>query len=384
MGPKDIGIKIKNYRITRGLTQQEFAELLFIVPQTVSKWERGASYPDVFKLREICRVLGVSISEMLDEVSLYSSEDYMIAIDGSYAQTHFVLFKSDGTVIAQTSLETKSPIFSDIDETLENLKSGIDQLSTYEKMPKRIFAAVSGSRLQNKKLHAALNKMYPACVVDVESDIHCMSGMLPPSPICIAANVGTGSIVCGFKGTSFDRVGGWGYLFDDPGSEYDIGKRVLTAAHEYADGLCEISEVARLVEIKLGASVRKFTDVIHLNGRNFVASFAPIAFEALAVGDETAKRIISESADGIARLINHMYKTQQYGNHAFILCNFKKHSDIMCSFIEKRLTPGIDAEFCTTPSVLGAMKMCMRYEYGEMDFEKFTYNFNTSYFKRTP
>jgi N-acetylglucosamine kinase-like BadF-type ATPase len=281
-------------------------------------------------------------------------------------------------------MKTKSPTFVGLEEALENLKSGIDQLSTYEKMPNRIFAAVSGSRLQNKKLHAALSKMYPACVVNVESDIHCISGMLPPSPVCVAANVGTGSIVCGFKGASFDRVGGWGYLFDDPGSVYDIGKRVLATAHEYADGLCEISEVARLVEIKLGASVRKFTDVIHLNGRNFISSFAPIAFEALAVGDETANRIISESADGIARLINHMYSTEQYGNNAFILCNFQKHSDIMCDFIEKRLTPGISAEFCTTPSVLGAMKMCMRYEYGEMDFEEFTRKFHLSYFKRTP
>jgi N-acetylglucosamine kinase-like BadF-type ATPase len=114
--------------------------------------------------------------------------------------------------------------------------------------------------------------------------------MLPPSPVCVAANVGTGSIVCGFKGASFDRVGGWGYLFDDPGSEYDIGKRVLTAAHEYADGLAEMSEVSRLVEIKLGGSVRKFTEEIHINGRNYVSAFAPIAFEALAVGDETAKK----------------------------------------------------------------------------------------------
>ena len=384
VGPKDIGVKIRNYRITRGLTQQEFADMLFIVPQTVSKWERGASYPDVFKLREICRVLNVSISDMLDEMSLHSSEDYLLAIDGGGAFTNFVLFKNDGTVIAKTMMETKSPLFSGIEETLENLKSGIDQLSTYEKTPKRIYAALPGSRLQNRKLHAALSKMYPVSVVDVESDIYCLSGMLPPSPVCIAANVGVGSIVCGFKGSSFDRVGGWGYLFDDPGSEYDIGKRVLTVAHQYADGLAEISETARLVEIKLGASVKKFTDEIHISGRNYVASFAPIAFEAYSVGDETAKKIISESAEGIARMIDHMYLSGQYGNHALILCNFRKYGDVMCKFIKEKLDPGIDAEFCTLPSVLGAMKICMRYEYGESDFKEFTRNFNNSYFRNAP
>ena len=241
MGPKDLGVKIKNYRITRGMTQKEFADLLFIVPQTVSKWERGSSYPDVFKLREVCKVLGVSISELLDEESLYTSDDYMIAIDAGNALTHFVLFKADGTVIGQTTLDTVNPNFSGFDKAFEYLKAGIDQLSTYGKSPKRIYAAISGSRLLNKQLHAALNKAYPACTIDVVSDIRSLVGLMPPSPQCIAAHVGTGSIVCGFKGTTFDRIGGWGYLFEDPGSEYDIGRRVLLAAHEYDDRLAELS-----------------------------------------------------------------------------------------------------------------------------------------------
>ena len=384
MGPKDLGIKIKNYRVTRGMTQKEFADLMFIVPQTVSKWERGESYPDVFKLREVCRVLGVSIAEMLDEQSLYSSEEYMIAIDAGGAYTYFVLFKSDGSVIGQTTLETVNPRSENFDKSLKNLKNGIDQLSIYGKTPKRIYAAVSASRLMLKRLHAALNKMYPACVIDVVSDIRSLMGMLPPSPRCITANLGTGSIVCGFKGSSFDRIGGWGYLFDDAGSEYDIGKGVLIAAHEYADGLTDMSETVRLAEIKLGGSVAKYTDTIHIQGRNYIASFAPIAFEAYAAGDEVAKNIISNSAARLARLINHMYKTEQYGDYAFILCNFSGHSLTMCEFLKSELDPGINAEFCTAPSVLGAMKMCMRYEYGEMSFDDFDKNFGESYYRRWP
>ena len=384
VGPKDLGIKIRNYRITRGMTQKEFADLLFIVPQTVSKWERGASYPDVFKLRELCRVLGVSISEMLDESSLYSSEEFMIAIDAGGAYTHFVLFKSDGSVVGQTELETMSPSFCGYEKALESLKTGIDQLSTYGKIPKRIYAAVSGSRQLNKRLHASLSKMFPTCVINVESDIKSLMGMLPESPRCIAANVGTGSIVCGFKGSSFDRIGGWGYLFEDAGSEYDIGKGVLLAAHEYADGLTDISEVVRLAEIKLGCSVSKCTDTIHIQGRNYIASFASVAFEAYLAGDEVAKNIISTSAERLARLINHMYKTGQYEKRAFILCNFRGHSATMCNILKDKLDPGISAEFCTAPSVLGAMKMCMRYEYGDISFNDFDHNFNRSYFRRWP
>ena len=79
-----------------------------------------------------------------------------------------------------------------------------------------------------------------------------------------------------------------------------------------------------------------------------------------------------------------MYRTEQYGNHAFILCNFRRHSLNMCEVLKEKLDDGINAEFCTAPSVLGAMKMCMRYEYGEMSFESFDKNFNSSYYRRWP
>ena len=40
-----IGIKIKQLRISQGLTQQEFADKLFISYQSVSNWERQKRHP---------------------------------------------------------------------------------------------------------------------------------------------------------------------------------------------------------------------------------------------------------------------------------------------------------------------------------------------------
>ena len=34
---------LKKYRIQKGLTQEDIAQLLMITPQSVSKWERGVS-----------------------------------------------------------------------------------------------------------------------------------------------------------------------------------------------------------------------------------------------------------------------------------------------------------------------------------------------------
>ena len=38
---------LKKYRILKELTQEDVAEFLGITPQSVSKWERGKSYPDI-------------------------------------------------------------------------------------------------------------------------------------------------------------------------------------------------------------------------------------------------------------------------------------------------------------------------------------------------
>ena len=36
---------LKKYRVLKDLTQEDVAEYLGITPQSVSKWERGESYP---------------------------------------------------------------------------------------------------------------------------------------------------------------------------------------------------------------------------------------------------------------------------------------------------------------------------------------------------
>ena len=56
---------IRKYRKERGLSQEEMAVRLHVVRQTVSKWENGKAFPDVNILEDLCRELGISISELL-------------------------------------------------------------------------------------------------------------------------------------------------------------------------------------------------------------------------------------------------------------------------------------------------------------------------------
>ncbi|MGB4658529.1 MAG: helix-turn-helix domain-containing protein [Mobilitalea sp.] len=54
---------ISNKRKEADLTQKEFAERLFVSDSTISKWERGLSYPDITLISSICKELNISEHE---------------------------------------------------------------------------------------------------------------------------------------------------------------------------------------------------------------------------------------------------------------------------------------------------------------------------------
>ena len=57
---------IRRFRKARSLRQEELAERVHVVRQTVSKWENGLSVPDAEQLQDLAAVLGVSVSALLD------------------------------------------------------------------------------------------------------------------------------------------------------------------------------------------------------------------------------------------------------------------------------------------------------------------------------
>ncbi len=60
-GMADMGNIIKQLRKKNGLTQSDFARILRVTPQAVSKWERSQGYPDITMLPRIAECFGVSM-----------------------------------------------------------------------------------------------------------------------------------------------------------------------------------------------------------------------------------------------------------------------------------------------------------------------------------
>ncbi len=60
----EIGNKIKQLRLRRGITQEAMAQHFGITPQAVSKWEREVTTPDISMLPDISAYFGVTIDEL--------------------------------------------------------------------------------------------------------------------------------------------------------------------------------------------------------------------------------------------------------------------------------------------------------------------------------
>lgn len=64
--------KLQELRKSRGLTQEELAEALFVSRTAISKWESGRGYPSIDSLKGIASFFSVTIDELLSGEKLLS------------------------------------------------------------------------------------------------------------------------------------------------------------------------------------------------------------------------------------------------------------------------------------------------------------------------
>jgi len=65
---KSFGKNIKTIRLSLNLTQQQFAEKLNISRSCVKHWENDETLPNLYMLRKMKEVFGISYEEIIDGI----------------------------------------------------------------------------------------------------------------------------------------------------------------------------------------------------------------------------------------------------------------------------------------------------------------------------
>jgi N-acetylglucosamine kinase-like BadF-type ATPase len=128
----------------------------------------------------------------------------------------------------------------------------------------------------------------------------------------IVVIAGTGSIGYGQNSSrKMARTGGWGYIFGDEGSAFDLVRQALRAALRMEEGWGH--ETPLRTKLLAATDAPTATELMHRFytpefPRNRVATFAPLVDETAREGDKVAQTILSFAARdlmGLARGVHH-------------------------------------------------------------------------------
>ncbi len=376
MSNEVLASSIRNNRKKKGLTQLQLAEALYVSPQTVSKWENGFSEPDSEKLCALADIFGVSVDNLVRNRSM-SEKNIYIAIDGGGTKTDFLLFSVDGEVLDRFQLGGCNPNAYGVAHTERILAEGIEKMISGGRRIVGIFAGISGASAgrNREELYSFLANRYQYLKCRVEGDIHNVISSVEGSEKCIAVITGTGSVAYGYDGEKLNRVGGWGYLFDDAGSGFDIGRDLFRYCLQCEDDGKLDDELYIALRDALGGGVFANISTVYVNGKDFIASFTPMVFEFYDKGNRAAKEIVGRTASRLAVMINKAHKSYACGNLAVIAGGLTSRRDILEPLIRKEVHSSIRLVFPDEPPILGAAVRCLKLFGESVDMSAFKKNF---------
>lgn len=126
---------------------------------------------------------------------------------------------------------------------------------------------------------------------------------------------GTGSICLGIDDTGKEfRSGGRGYLIDDVGSAYDIGRNIIIGVVQAHDGRAEKTVFTELVQGHLGIKhIDELVEFVYTPNRpkKDIADLAVLVTEASARGDELAQKIQEDASFELFKMVKAVAEQMQ-------------------------------------------------------------------------
>jgi glucosamine kinase len=227
-------------------------------------------------------------------------------VDGGGTKTAIVVVDADGNEIARDITTTSNSAVIGHERAAATLRELIQSVATRAgaTLPfQAIWCGLSGS--DRPEDHRRLRPHLEDLAVDLQmtNDAELAIGGLP-NRVGIAIVSGTGSIAFGRNASrTRARAGGWGHIFGDQGSGYDVARRALAAFAAEADGYGpKTSLTERLTSYwdlpEPHTIINRVYDPMTTKGD--IARLSPIVVEEAAKGDDVSRHILAIAASDLA------------------------------------------------------------------------------------
>ena len=285
------------------------------------------------------------------------AEKVLIGIDGGGTKTEFILFSETGKILHRLKTSRSNPNDIGLEQCCALLAEGIDRLFAVNGSVCGIFAGIAGCSTgdNGKKVEEFLKSRYPVPEIAVDTDGANILSCNLNAGKSMALICGTGSVLFVRENGQRHRIGGWGYLFDESGSAYDIGKDAIRAALAHRDGMGQETLLTQMLNDALQSDVWESLNGIYQKGKAFIGSLAPLVFQAYASGDAVAEGILRKNAARLALLINTAMEKYDCGRHV-VACGglIENCREVFLPMIEAGLSGEVEFIFPEVPPVYGA------------------------------
>jgi N-acetylmuramic acid 6-phosphate etherase len=289
----------------------------------------------------------------------------ILGIEGGGTKTTWALLTPDGKVLKQGAAGPGNTLLL-TDVALEKLFRDIRRDVGAEMSA--IGGAFAGCLLVQEKARVTgiMRRVWPKAraVRAMEDTRSVLAAAFGDGP-GIVVIAGTGSNVAGqASGSSpIEAAGGWGHLFGDRGSAYDIARRGLEAAYYAYDREKKPSALAREILAASGkATMEEATrHLLQDVSKTAVAQWARCVFAASEKGDRDAKALIDEATAALAEKVGFIVRRLKLKQQRIALVGglFENQPRYIASFQRAlaRVFPKAQSFLLTTPGTFGAARL---------------------------
>ncbi|MGM8215102.1 N-acetylglucosamine kinase [Bacillaceae bacterium W0354] len=299
----------------------------------------------------------------------------VIGIDGGGTKTKALMADSNGEIYGSVIAGPSNPNAVDPKELEHTIRFIFSQLESQNEQAfnqvKFCFAGMAGVGEGNTRnaLHVVIEKVCKEYHMPYHLHNDGVNALYAgtfgePGIVLIS---GTGSISYGLsQDNKFKRVGGWGYLFDDLGSGYDLGKQALMAVFQSFDGREEATVLTDMIKRHFNVNdVPSIIPAVYQDPkpRSVIAPLSRLVMDAYDQGDSVAITIVENAAHDLTHIIKAMQHRLFHAStdHDVILSGgIFTRQDVFVPLMKQQFNEGVNFKRLEHEPVVGAVVAALK------------------------
>jgi N-acetylglucosamine kinase-like BadF-type ATPase len=232
---------------------------------------------------------------------------YYISADGGGTKLLAVMFDERLNLISQSKSGAVNPCFTDISDIERNMRSSIDccLAKTGVTQIEHLYITMPGPHELYERIIRERCTL-GGCTGFSEGYACITSGLLQHRGIAALAGTGSG-LFCVDGNKTICSIGGWGALFGDEGSGYEIGAAGIRAAQYAIDGRGKDTLLVEMIKTQFG--FKNLQDIVSYtyrknDYRNTISSVCLAVCNAAAQGDSAAIDIMKAAGRAQGLMFN--------------------------------------------------------------------------------